>query len=113
MKVHPMSEASKETRKYRKHDKEFKRHAVSLWLDGNRSAAEVAKELGINDNLLYAWKKDFGPSSQKPLSQAELEAEVAALRRENAQLRQQREVLKKTLGILSDSPGNGINGSTR
>lgn len=108
-----MSEANKETKKYRQYDKEFKRHAVSLWLDGNRSATEVAKELGINDNLLYSWKKEFGPWSQKALSQPEMEAELAALRRENAQLRQQREVLKKTLGILSDSPGNGINGSRR
>jgi len=113
MEVQPMSEASKETKKYRKYDKEFKRHAVSLWLDGNRSATEVAKELGINDNLLYSWKKEFGPSSNKPLSQAEMEAELAALRRENAQLRQQREVLKKTLGILSDSPSNGTSGSLR
>lgn len=111
VKVHPMSEVSK--KKYRKYDAQFKCHAVSLWLDGNRSAREVAEELGINENLLYAWKKEFGPSSQKPLSQPEMEAELAALRRENAQLRQQREVLKKTLGILSDSPGNGISGSTR
>jgi len=108
-----MSEVNKETRKYRKYDKEFKRHAVSLWLDGNRSAIEVAEELGIKENLLYSWKKDFGPSSHQPLSQGELEAELAALRRENAQLRQQREVLKKTLGILSDSPSNAINGSMR
>jgi len=111
VKVHPMSEVSK--KKYRQYDAQFKRHAVSLWLDGNRSATEVAEELGINDNLLYAWKKEFGPSSQKPLSQTEMEAELAALRRENAQLRQQREVLKKTLGILSESPSNATSGSTR
>jgi transposase len=112
MKVHPMSEASKETRKHRKFDKQFKRHAVSLWLGGDRSAREVAEELGIRENLLHAWKKQFAPP-EKPLSQAEMEAELAALRRENAQLRQQREVLKKTLGILSDSPGNGTSGSGR
>jgi hypothetical protein len=42
-----------------------------------------------------------------------MEAELAVLRRENAQLRQQREVLKKTLGILSDSPNNATSGSLR
>jgi transposase-like protein len=81
-------------------------------LDGEQSARAVAEELGIRENLLHAWKVKFAPA-QKPMSQGELEAEVAALRRENAQLRQQREVLKKTLGILSDSPSNGTGGSTR
>lgn len=104
--------ASKENQKRRRYDSQFKRHAVSLWLDSERSAREVAEELGIGENLLHSWKTKFGPS-QKPLSQSELEAEVAALRRENNQLRQQREVLKKTLGILSDSPNSATGGSTR
>jgi transposase len=109
MKVHPMSEANKASRTNRKYDVQFKRHAVRLWLDGDRSAKAVAQELGIRENLLHAWKKKFAPP-QMPLSQGELEAEVAALRRENAQLRQQREVLKKTLGILSESPSSATNG---
>jgi transposase len=108
MKVHPMKEAKPR----RKYDAQFKRNAVSLWLEGNRSAREVAEELGIPEGLIHSWKKPFGPS-QKQLSQTELEAEVAALRRENASLRQQRDILKKTLGILSDVPGNCISGSTR
>lgn len=109
MKVHPMSEVSKTIKIRRKYDNQFKRHAVSLWLDGERSARAVAQELGIRENLLHAWKVKFAPA-QKPMSQGQLEAEVAALRRENAQLRQQRDVLKKTLGILSESPGSATNG---
>jgi hypothetical protein len=35
------------------------------------------------------------------------------LRRENDYLRQQRDILKKTLGILSEAPTNGISGLTR
>jgi len=34
------------------------------------------------------------------------------LRRENAELRQQRDILKKTLGILSAPPSNGMSGLT-
>lgn len=104
-----MSEVSKTIKIRRKYDNQFKRHAVSLWLDGERSARAVAQELGIRENLLHAWKVKFAPA-QKPMSQGQLEAEVAALRRENAQLRQQRDVLKKTLGILSESPGSATNG---
>jgi transposase len=110
MKVDPMSEANKAIETRRKYDLQFKRHAVSLWLDGERSAKAVAEELGVPESRLHAWKKKFAPA-RRDLSQGELEAEVAALRRENAQLRQQREVLKKTLGILSESPGNVTNGS--
>ena len=39
--------------------------------------------------------------------------ELAVLRRENAALRQRCEILKKTLGILSEPPNNVSNGSTR
>jgi transposase len=109
MKVHPMSEVNRASKTRRKYDIQFKRHAVSLWLDGDRSARAVAEELGIRENLLHAWKVKFAPA-QKRMSQGDLEAEVAALRRENAQLRQQREVLKKTLGILSENPGSATNG---
>jgi transposase len=109
MKVHPMNEVNKAIKTRRKYDNQFKRHALSLWLDGERSARAVAEELGISEKLLHAWKVKFG-RAPRPMSQGELEAEVAALRRENAQLRQQRDVLKKTLGILSESPGSATNG---
>jgi len=46
-------------------------------------------------------------------SVAQWEAENASLRRENDYLRQQREILKKTLGILSEPPTSGSNGLTR
>jgi hypothetical protein len=42
-----------------------------------------------------------------------LEVENIGLRREIDYLRQQRDILKKTLGILSETPTNGLNGSTR
>jgi transposase len=95
----------------RKFDKTFKRDAVELWTSTGRSAREIAAELGIREARLHAWKKLFANSP--PATPVELEAEVAALRRENAQLRQQRDILKKTLGILSEAPSNGTAGSTQ
>ncbi len=41
-------------------------------------------------------------------SVAELEAEIGRLRAENSKLLEQREVLKKTLGILSKLPPRGM-----
>jgi hypothetical protein len=50
------------------------------------------------------------PSVQAPRSPEELEAEIAQLRRDNESLRQQRDILKKTLGILSEPPNNATSG---
>jgi hypothetical protein len=43
----------------------------------------------------------------------QLEAENTSLRRDNEYLRQQRDILKKTLGILSEAPTSATNGLTR
>jgi transposase len=94
-------------------DRNFKQEAVTLWLNSGKSALVVATELGIRDKQLYQWKKTLLPVAAAKLSVAELEAQNLALRRDNDQLRQQRDILKKTLGILSEPPNNATNGLTR
>jgi hypothetical protein len=44
---------------------------------------------------------------------ADLQARLDAAERENRHLREQRDILKKTLGILSETPMSATNGSTR
>jgi transposase-like protein len=109
---------SKKPRK--KFDKAFKQHAVELWLNSGKAATEVAAELGIHAQRLSAWRKCFAPpppggngGGGAKRSAEQLEVENTDLRRENDYLRQQRDILKKTLGILSEPPTNGFNGSTR
>jgi transposase-like protein len=49
-----------ETDKRRKtYDRQFKMNAVGLVLDGERKVWEVARELGIDANTLYHWKREF------------------------------------------------------
>lgn len=93
----------------RKFDAAFKRDAVALWLSSGKSARLIAAELGVAERHLYLWKKTHAPST--PATQAQMENELAALRRENAHLRQRCDILKKTLGILSEPPSNASNGS--
>lgn len=95
----------------RQFDDGFKREAVALWLNSGQSAPRVAQQLGIEEKHLYAWKRTHAPTP--PASEADLQRELAALRRENATLRQRCDVLKKTLGILSEPPSSATNGSTR
>jgi transposase len=105
----------------RKFDQTFKREAVQNWLGSGKSAELVAQELGVHANRLYAWKKRFAPADAggraaagaKPGSLADLQARLEAAQRENRHLREQRDILKKTLGILSEPPMNATNGSTR
>ena len=106
-------------REHRKFDQTFKCEAVLNWLNSGKSARIVGEELGINANLLYAWRK-FVPadaerrvSAAKPGSVADLQTQLDAAHRELRHVREQCLILKKTLGILSEPPSNATNGSTR
>ena len=106
-------------RERRKFDETFKREAVQNWLQSGKSAEVVGAELGINANLLYAWSRlvpavaGGRATASKPGSVADLQVQLDASQRENRHLREQCTILKKTLGILSEPPSNGMNGSTR
>jgi len=114
-----MTEPVIQTKRTRKNfDKAFKQRAVELWLNSGKAATEVAAELGIHAQRLSAWRSRFAPpppggegggGAKRTVEQ--LAVEISDLRRENEYLRQQRDILKKTLGILSEPPSNGFNGS--
>jgi transposase len=103
-----VNEPAEPIKSRRKYDRNFKKEAVALWLNSGKSARQVASELGVGENRLYSWRSKLAPVT--PAKEADLENELQALRRENAELRQQRDILKKTLGILSAPPSNGISG---
>ena len=102
-------------------DETFKREAVQNWLARGKSAAVTAQELGLSANRLYAWKKLFAPDAAggraaagaKPGSLADLQSQLDAARRELVRVREQRDILKKTLGILSEPSLSATPGSTR
>jgi len=90
---------------------EYKQESVEHWRQSSRSAARVAAELGIRAPLLYRWAKQLrlaGQQAGQPELKAarveELQARIRHLTEENAKLMEQREVLKKSLGILSERP---------
>jgi transposase len=97
---------------------EYKQQALELWRKSGRSAAKMAAELGIRPELLYKWstaarQTQEGQAARGARSLEQLEAEISRLRAENAKLLEQREVLKKSLGILSEPPPRGMPGSNR
>jgi len=113
-----MNQPTPKTR--RKFDKNFKREAVNHWRTSGKSAETVAQELGIRSKQLYAWSKSLGcadaggraEAQAKPATLAQAQAQLQAAQREIRHLREQRDILKKTLGILSEPPKSATNGLT-
>ena len=103
----------------RKFDETYKRQAVDLTLRGDRKVKDIARDLGISEWTLYRWRCDYAPQPGKtvmaagPRTLSEAEAEIQRLRAENVRLREREIVLKKSLGILSETPESGMPGSTR
>jgi len=93
-------------------DETYKRHAVELTLRGDRTVKAVAKELGLPAWSLYEWRKlyaaQLGDDRPAPRTLAEAEDEIAELRAEVVRMRERESVLKKSLGILSETPGSGM-----
>ena len=94
--------------KRRKYDREFKVEAVKLVTGEGRAVAEVARNLGIHENLLYKWREKYtedmahafpGKGRLKPA-----EEEVRRMKRELADVTQERDILKKALAIFSKEP---------
>jgi transposase len=82
----------------RVHTPEFKAETVALVREGGRTAAQVARDLGLADSVVHAWlrqtKVDEGQGPPGALTTAE-KAELSQLRRENKVLRMEREILKR------------------
>ena len=89
--------------KYKRYDEAFKREAVEHWLVSGKSGRQIAGELGINEQSLKVWKQKFKqlPAGQVAPTLDALQAENRRLQRELHRAQQQRDILKKTLGILS------------
>jgi transposase len=83
-------------KKHRKYDESFKQEVLKM--TKTRSVAEVARSMGIGENLLYKWRSDE-KSKETPV-ESEVNAELEQLRRQVRQLETERDVLKKALIIF-------------
>lgn len=86
----------------------FKFEAVRLTRESGRPVAQVARELGLSDNVLYRWRSE----QQQVESQGHTrqvvrveQDELTRLRRENETLRQERDFLTRAAAFLArESP---------
>ena len=86
--------------KRRRFDREFREGAVRIVRETGKPIAQVARDLGVHDGTLGNWvnqdKRVRGEAAAGGLSEDE-RVELARLRRENAELAMERDVLKRSV----------------
>jgi transposase-like protein len=86
----------------RKYSDEFKEEAVRLAQRSGVPMSQTAEELGINAEMLRSWVRQFGsrPDGERKASPAE-HSEMIRLRRELKRVTEERDILKKAVGIFT------------
>jgi transposase len=85
----------------RRFDRDFRQGAVRLVLETEKPIAQVARDLGINEGTLGNWvaqERRARGAGNGALSEDE-RAELVRLRKENAELQMQRDVLKRSVAL--------------
>ena len=91
----------------RKYSEEFKSEAVRLASRPEVAVITVAQELGVHESILRRWIKESsaqGPARQVKADTSELAREVVRLRKENARIKMERDIIKKALGYFAKDP---------
>ena len=103
------------TRKDRKrYSREFKLEAVQMANESGKPVAEVARELDISVHHLYRWRDEAFKQGEKVFpghGKGNSQDELARLRRENTRLREERDILKKSLIFFAKDEGQSSNSS--
>ena len=92
--------AEKESRRRRQFTEEFKRDAVDLVRSTSRPIAQIAQELGIYDSTLGNWvRQDRIDRGERTRLTSDERARLSRLEAENARLRMERDLLKRTVAF--------------
>ena len=95
-----MSSSRKKRGRPSKFPPEFRRDAVAMVLDEDRAIADVARSVGVNPGTLGNWvnQERIERGDRDGLTVDE-RSELADLRAENAQLRMERDLLKRSMAF--------------
>jgi transposase len=86
----------------RRFDRDFKLSAVNLLESSARPLAQVARSLGIHESMLRRWRNQVRAKGRAAFDDSgrSIRSEVVRLERENRRLKQELEMVKKTLSSL-------------
>jgi len=89
----------------RKYDKEFKLNAIKLFLGGEKSHQEIAKNLGVPGSTLYGWIQEYKINGDKGFQGSgtikSSNEELHQLKKQLAEVTMERDILKKAVAIFS------------
>jgi transposase len=93
----------------RKYDKAFKEQAIELLESSEKTIKEIAEEMGVDRSTLAYWRREKLLHQEKafPGNGNARDEEVARLKRELADVKMERDILKKALGICTKTPQSG------
>lgn len=88
---------------YKKYTDEFKREVLALVAEGNRSVAQLERDLDITAGLIYKWQRRYRVKDERlqPSEERVEQAELRRLKRELEIVRQERDILKKAIQVFS------------
>ena len=93
----------------KRYDDAFKRQAVELWIKTGKPGPQIARELGVSYPCLKEWKRRY--YGDAPPERDDPAQEIRALKAERARVREQRDILKNTLGIFPEPPKSATSAS--
>jgi transposase len=91
--------------KRKTYDKEFKLSAVKMIVEGGMGVSRISKDLGVNENSLYKWKRVYledqqdafpGKGKMKPEDE-----ELKNLKKELTIVKMERDILKKAIAFFA------------
>jgi transposase len=92
----------------KQYEREFKLNAVRMTTERGRRLSEVARDLCINENMLWRWKKELSKEPEQAFPGKghlqDKDEEIRQLRKELADVREERDILKKVVTIFSKQP---------
>ena len=85
------------------YDKEFKMSAVKLAVTTDKPIKDIAEELGVSETAIRNWITLYGTSSGSDSSvfTSYENTDLIRMRRELKRITEERDILKKALGVLS------------
>jgi transposase len=92
----------------KKYDKAFKVETVRLITEHERTVSSVAYEIGVHENTIYKWLKDFKADPEQAFpgcgNLRPDDDEMRRIKRRNAELEEEVTILKKAMAIFTRPP---------
>ncbi|NUN10440.1 MAG: transposase [Ignavibacteriaceae bacterium] len=97
------------TRERKVFTEEFKRDVINLVRVGDRKTTEIARDLGLRVELIYRWVQQSHLQQETEAQEMDSKLELKRLRKRLADVEEERDILKKAVGIFTRSEKSASN----